>query len=91
MTSEFDHAGVRISIEPGTIEEVRKTVLSGLFGYNEQFAGPIGNTSLTLAARDADQRIVGGLLAGLQPGWKWMRIDWLWVDESHRRTGLAAG
>jgi N-acylglucosamine-6-phosphate 2-epimerase len=70
------------------MEEVRKAVLSGLFGYNEQFAGPMGNTSLTLAARNADQKIVGGLLAGFQPGWKWMRIDWLWVDESHRRTGV---
>ncbi len=70
------------------MEEVRRTVLSGLFGYNEQFAGPMGNTSLTIVARDGDQKIIGGLLVGLQPGWKWMRLDWLWVDESHRRTGI---
>src|SRR5678815_5008455 len=74
-----ERADVRISVEPGTVEDVRKTVLSGLFGDNERFAGPMGNISLTIAARDHDGKIIGGLLVGMQPGWRWMRLVWLWV------------
>jgi hypothetical protein len=60
-----ERADVRISVEPGTVEDVRKTVLSGLFGYNERFAGPMRSISLTIAAREHDGKIIGGLLVGL--------------------------
>jgi ribosomal protein S18 acetylase RimI-like enzyme len=83
-----EYADVRISIEPGTVEDVRKTVLTGLFDYNDRFAGPMGNASLTIGARDGNQNIIGGLLVGLQPGWRWMRLDWLWIEESHRGAGI---
>jgi hypothetical protein len=32
------------------------------------------NSTLTIGARDADQKIIGGLVANLQPGWKWMHV-----------------
>jgi N-acylglucosamine-6-phosphate 2-epimerase len=46
------------------------------------------NSFLTIAARDVDKRIVGGLVANLQPGWKWMHLHRLWVEESHRGAGI---
>jgi len=83
-----ERSAVRISIETDSADEVRKTVNSGLYAYNDRFAGPMGNNVLTIAARDVDKKIIGGLVAGLQPGWKWMHVHRLWVDESHRRAGI---
>ncbi len=83
-----ERPAVRISIEADTANELRNAVLAGLYGYNEQFAGPMGNSTLTIGARDAEKKIIGGLIAHLQPGWKWMHVDRLWVGESHRRTGI---
>jgi GNAT superfamily N-acetyltransferase len=81
-------SAVRISIETDTADELRTAVQSGLSAYNVQFAGPMDNTVLTIGARDADKKIIGGLVADLQPGWKWMYVRRLWVDESHRRAGI---
>jgi ribosomal protein S18 acetylase RimI-like enzyme len=77
-----------ISIETDNSDEVRHAVNLGLFTYNDQFAGPMENAVLTIAARDVDKKIIGGLVANLQPGWKWMHLHRLWVVESHRRVGI---
>ena len=79
---------VLISIEMNTADELRHAVNSGLYAYNDQFAGPMHNSVLTIGARDADKKIIGGLVANLQPGWKWMHVHRLWVTESHRRAGI---
>jgi ribosomal protein S18 acetylase RimI-like enzyme len=83
-----ERSAVLISIETDTADELRQAVSSGLYAYNDQFAGPMDNSTLTIGARDADQKIIGGLVANLQPGWKWMHVHRLWVDESHRRAGI---
>ena len=83
-----EYAAVRISIETDTADELRHAVNSGLYAYNDQFAGPMENSVLAIGARDADDRIIGGLVATLQPGWKWMTVQRLWIEESHRRAGL---
>ena len=83
-----EHSAVLISIETDTADELRKAVQSGLYAYNEQFAGPMDYSLLAIGARDVDKKIIGGLLADLQPGWKWMHLHRLWVEESHRRAGI---
>ena len=81
-------SAVRVSIETDTADELRKTVQAGLYAYNDQFAGPMGNSALMIGARDVDKKIIGGLVANLQPGWKWMTVHRLWIEESHRRAGI---
>jgi GNAT superfamily N-acetyltransferase len=83
-----ERPAVLISIEMNTADELRHAVNSGLYAYNDQFAGPMGNSVLTIGARDVDRKIIGGLIAHLQTGWKWMHVERLWVDESHRRAGI---
>ena len=83
-----ERAAVLISLETDTADELRTAVLSGLYGYNDQFAGPMENSTLTIGARDVDGKVIGGLIVNLQPGWKWMHLQRLWVDESHRRAGI---
>jgi GNAT superfamily N-acetyltransferase len=81
---------VRISIEGDTdaAGEVRTAVNAGLYSYNDQFAGPMENATLTISARHADGTVIGGLVAGLQPPWKWMHVDRLWIAEPYRRAGV---
>jgi ribosomal protein S18 acetylase RimI-like enzyme len=83
-----ERSAVVISIETETADDVRKEVNSGLYAYNVQFAGPMDYSALIIGARDVDKKIIGGLVADLQPGWKWMHVHRLWVDESHRRAGI---
>ena len=42
--------------------------------------------SLTLALRDEEQRLVGGLLASTV--WNWLAVDVLWVDPALRGRGF---
>jgi GNAT superfamily N-acetyltransferase len=83
-----ERSSVLISIESGTADQLRKAILSGLYSYNEQFAGPMDNSVLMVGARDAEKNIIGGLIANLQSGWKWIHLERLWVAESYRRTGI---
>jgi GNAT superfamily N-acetyltransferase len=83
-----ERPAVFVSIEPDTAGELREAVNSGLYAYNDQFAGPMHNSMLTIGARDVDNRIIGGLVANLQPGWKWMTVQRLWVEESYRGAGI---
>jgi ribosomal protein S18 acetylase RimI-like enzyme len=83
-----ESSAVRISIETDSADELGRAVNSGLYAYNDQFAGPMENSMLAIGARDADKKIIGGLVANLQPGWKWMTVLRLWIEESHRRAGI---
>jgi ribosomal protein S18 acetylase RimI-like enzyme len=83
-----EHPAVSISIETDTADELGRAVNSGLSAYNAQFAGPMENSMLAIGARDADKKIIGGLVANLQPGWKWMTVLRLWIEECHRRVGI---
>ena len=84
-----DPSAISISIETdAAADDTRKTVYSGLNDFNTLFAGPMDYSLLTIGARDSEENIIGGLVAHLQPGWKWMQIERLWILESHRRAGI---
>jgi ribosomal protein S18 acetylase RimI-like enzyme len=83
-----ERSTVLVSIETDTTGELREAVNSGLYAYNDRFAGPMHNSTLTIGARDVDEKLIGGLVANLQPGWKWMTVQRLWIDEPHRRCGI---
>ena len=83
-----ERLSLSISIETANTEELQSAVVSGLYSYNDRFAGPMGSSMLIIGARSAGRRIVGGLVVNIQAGWKWIHLQRLWVDESHRRTGI---
>jgi ribosomal protein S18 acetylase RimI-like enzyme len=86
MTVMTGSSATLITLETDMSDEVRQAVQSGLFAYNARFAGPMDHCVLTISARGDDKKIIGGLIAQLL--WKWMHVDRLWVDESHRRKGI---
>jgi GNAT superfamily N-acetyltransferase len=59
-----------------------KFVEDGLATFNLRFATPYGTQKLVVLLRDADGKLVGGLL-GLT-WWGWLRIDIMWLDEAVR-------
>jgi GNAT superfamily N-acetyltransferase len=59
-----------------------KFVEDGLATYNLQFVPPYGTQRLVVLLRDADGKLMGGLL-GLT-WWGWLRIDIMWLDEALR-------
>lgn len=83
-----DHPAVRISIETDTANELAHAVNAGLYAFNDRFAGPMGNSMLMIGARDGNGNIVGGLVANLQSGWKWIHIQRLWIDDAYRSAGI---
>ena len=83
-----ERPAVVIAMETDDTGELRKAILSGLFSYNDQIAGPMHNSVLIISARDHDHTFVGGLIVNFQPGWKWMHLQWIWIAESHRRAGI---
>jgi GNAT superfamily N-acetyltransferase len=64
----------------------KEIVLQGLIAYNDAQTNIAGEyRELTIFLRDADGKVVGGLLG--QTYWKWLHIDILWLDEAMRGQG----
>ena len=77
---------ISITIEAERADETREVVLKGLRRFNRKHAGPPEFRLVTLAARDATGRLVGGLAGEI--GWKWLHVSLLWVDEARRGKGI---
>ena len=56
--------------------------------YNTAHAGPSGNRQINLFLRDEAGQIRGGLKG--RSAYRWMFVDWLAIDEEHRRQGLGS-
>ena len=70
-------------------DEDLEPIRRGLHEYNVSKLGTdvIDNyTRLAIVARDAENRVVGGIYGELF--WDWLYIQTLWVDEEHRGQGI---
>jgi ribosomal protein S18 acetylase RimI-like enzyme len=56
-----------------------------LGAYNRAQVGPENYRPLRIFLRDAQNRVVGGLLGSIY--WGWCSIDYLWVSEEYRGQG----
>jgi GNAT superfamily N-acetyltransferase len=63
-------------------------ISDGLNGYNQPFAGPYIDNPLWLFARDRAGAIKAGLKASTHL--RWLYVDWLWVEERYRRSGVGS-
>jgi ribosomal protein S18 acetylase RimI-like enzyme len=68
-----------------TVSETKRAVTRGLRAHNRARTGRREREAVTLAVRDGDGRIVGGLVAVVY--WDWMYVSMLWIDEAHRGQG----
>ena len=67
---------------------MRADVLDGLIAHNRRFIPAAHRTALSVAARDADGLVVGGLVGDTtwaDTGDGWLHVELLWVAEAARR------
>ena len=68
--------------------ELAEAVRGGIRGADPADVGPRDWRPVSLALRDGEGRIVGGLYGAT--AWGWLMIDGLWVDEGLRGHGLGS-
>lgn len=76
---------VRITVEPRALAADVATVQSGLRAFNVARIGEPNEEPVQLFLRDADGRVVGGLLGHIR--WRWLYVAKLWIDDAHRGAG----
>ncbi len=77
---------VLVAVEAEPAVATRHAVLGGLRAFNRRNAEAPDFQPLTIAARDAEGRLVGGLVG--ECGWRWLHVDLLWVADEHRGRGV---
>jgi GNAT superfamily N-acetyltransferase len=82
----------RVAMENPPDESTQIILLSGLASFNESCVGPDPvrdpRNHICVVARDPEGRVRGGL-QGVIVG-AWLATDLVWVEESHRRSGLGS-
>jgi len=60
----------------------------GLEAYNRSQVGSDASRPLWVTCRDAEGEVIAGARCVVM--WQWLLVDWLWVMEGHRRSGLGS-
>jgi ribosomal protein S18 acetylase RimI-like enzyme len=74
--------------EPDAQEHVRGIVRAGLNGFNFQHSPTTDVVPLILAAKNSAGAVIGGLVGEMRPGWQWLYVALLWIDEAYRIQGV---
>ncbi len=75
-----------ITAEADDSSAVHEAIRRGIRGADPSDVGACDYEALCLTLRDADDRVVGGLVGATM--WAWLMIDGLWVAEARRGRGL---
>jgi GNAT superfamily N-acetyltransferase len=75
---------ITVESEPDPATAVR--IADGLNAFNIAAVGPRDAQPLWLIARDREGTVQAGLKG--RTLWSWLYVEWLWVAESFRRSGL---
>lgn len=60
-------------------------ILQQIVQFNRRCAGEENYQKLAVFLRDADEKVVGGLVGCTY--WQWLYVDVFWIHESHRKSG----
>ena len=76
----------RVELEENPSEHDRRVITDGLLEFNRRVIGEPNETELAVVVRDAEGRVVGGLLGHVR--WRWLYISKLWLPEGLRGQGI---
>ena len=79
---------ITIEYQPEVSSEDRLAVVDGLIGYNREQGFVWERRPLNVLARDASERVVGGLLGEINL--QWLFVSALWVDPELRGIGVGS-
>jgi GNAT superfamily N-acetyltransferase len=71
-------------LDPAEVARIHES----LRRFNEPHSGPYDRHDLLVTARAADGTLAAGLTGLTQ--WQWLYVDYLWVDERWRGSGLGS-
>lgn len=77
-----------LEITDNPAEADRAAIGDGLLAYNTAAHGRLNEGTRWIIARDAAGAVAGGARCELSAGW--LYLDWLWVVEAARGTGLGS-
>ena len=80
--------GVTVTASAELDEADQATLERGLDRHNASRVGPDPSRPLWVACRDMNGRIVAGARCVVL--WRWLLLDWLWVEEARRSQGLGS-
>src|SRR5471032_1425480 len=78
---------MRIELTDSPDDRDEAFVIEQTRAYNAAFT-VMDVRSLCVFIRDSEQQMIGGLTA--KTYWKYLEIQFLWVDEDHREAGLGS-
>ena len=78
----------KFRFEAGENPQAKAVVEKGLEDFNAQLIGQRYYTKFEVYARNESNAVVAGAFG--QSGMDWLYIDYLWVEPSHRGSGLGA-
>ena len=79
---------LRLSVESDASAADVAAVQAGLRAFNVARIGEPAEEPVQIFLRDANARVVGGLLGHIR--WRWLYVAKLWVDDAHRGAGHGA-
>ncbi len=85
-TAAADGVAVTISFQLDGADQA--TIERGLTDHNASRVGRDPSRPLWIACRDEHGRLVAGARCVVM--WRWLLLDWLWVEEARRRQGLGS-
>lgn len=80
--------GLTVTLTDAPAAADLKALHAGLEAFNTRVSPPYDRRDLCLFARRADGSVAAGLSGYTQ--WSWLYVDYLWLDESLRGSGLGA-
>jgi ribosomal protein S18 acetylase RimI-like enzyme len=77
-----------LTTEEHPTAETAQVLRASLDEFNFARVGPDDERPLAVMARDSSQRIQAGLYG--KTYWKWLYIEFLWISEQHRGSGVGS-
>ena len=78
----------RVALEESPNAADIDAIRTGLDQFNESQVGPINWRPFAVFIRDADDRVVGGLVGGTY--WGWLYVEIFWIDQQLRHQGYGS-
>ncbi len=88
LKSEQKGTAMKLTVSHKITDKDREELLDGLRAYNRQFFSNSQWHEVGIYRHDSEGKMTGGLIAAKRG--PWLCIDYLWVSESSRGSGLGS-
>ncbi len=80
---------INLCIDETNNPDIINVIKKGVFEFNKPYFGSYQSKVITIYAQNEDARVIGGIVGNTLD--KYLRVDWVWVDEAYRSQGIGTG